>query len=188
MIEMAIGREGYVGMVRLKRNCVNVAACLDVAFLRANRRPGIAVAKILKQAGIAELRVADEAWTGTQQLTRSINTVASQRVFVVGDAAGYVEPFTGEGIAWALAGGHAVAGCAVGAVQICHLAAEALWKQQWKQLVLSHQKPCRGLAALLRYPSAISLALRTASAFPMLTHSIIASLNTPLLEPSTRPS
>ncbi len=31
--------------------------------------------------------------------------IAERSVFRVGDAAGYVEPFTGEGLAWALAGG-----------------------------------------------------------------------------------
>ena len=42
-------------------------------------------------------------WRGTPPLTRRAPSLAAERVFVLGDAAGYVEPFTGEGMAWALA-------------------------------------------------------------------------------------
>jgi flavin-dependent dehydrogenase len=42
-------------------------------------------------------------WLGTLPLTRRTPRPAGHRVLVVGDAAGYVEPFTGEGMAWALA-------------------------------------------------------------------------------------
>ena len=39
------------------------------------------------------------------------------RLFLLGDAAGYVEPFTGEGIAWALASGRAIAPLALRAIE-----------------------------------------------------------------------
>ena len=48
-------------------------------------------------------------WQGTAGLTRQTQPLAEERLFLLGDAAGYVEPFTGEGIAWALASAQAVA-------------------------------------------------------------------------------
>ena len=56
-------------------------------------------------------------WQGTAGLTRRTRPLAQERLFVLGDAAGYVEPFTGEGIAWALASGHAVAPLALEAME-----------------------------------------------------------------------
>ena len=44
----------------------------------------------------------DVQWHGTPGLTRRTRPLARDRLFYLGDAAGYVEPFTGEGIAWAL--------------------------------------------------------------------------------------
>ena len=41
---------------------------------------------------------------------------APLRVLAVGDAAGFVEPFTGEGMGWALVTGRAAAGMALDAV------------------------------------------------------------------------
>lgn len=39
---------------------------------------------------------------GTVPLTRSARRIAGHRLFLLGDSTGYVEPFTGEGMAWAL--------------------------------------------------------------------------------------
>ena len=41
-------------------------------------------------------------WQGTGKLTRKTSPVATGRVLVLGDASGYVEPFTGEGMGWGL--------------------------------------------------------------------------------------
>ena len=39
---------------------------------------------------------------------RQTNRLSAQRVFLLGDAAGYAEPFTGEGIGWALSSAVAI--------------------------------------------------------------------------------
>ena len=44
--------------------------------------------------------------------------LAAERVFLLGDAAGYVEPFTGEGMAWAVTSGIAVAPLALRATRV----------------------------------------------------------------------
>ena len=43
------------------------------------------------------------AWRGTPLLTRRGGRAYADRMLVLGDRAGYAEPFTGEGISWALA-------------------------------------------------------------------------------------
>ncbi|MCA9212516.1 MAG: NAD(P)/FAD-dependent oxidoreductase [Planctomycetales bacterium] len=181
-IGMAVGRDGYVGMVRISHNRLNVAACLDVTRLRDVGHPGVVVADILQRAGFADFGAADHTWKGTIQLSRSTNTVASQGILVVGDAAGYVEPFTGEGIAWALAGGVAVGDCAASGAHVNQMTAEQIWKREWRQLVARRQKWCRRLAVLLRHPTAVSVAIYAASTFPFLANRIIASLDSPALE------
>ena len=46
---------------------------------------------------------------GTASLTRQTRPIAGERFFVLGDATGYIEPFTGEGMAWAMVSGQAIA-------------------------------------------------------------------------------
>jgi flavin-dependent dehydrogenase len=46
--------------------------------------------------------VAETSFRGTPYLTRRRPHVASEGLFVIGDAAGYVEPLTGEGMSWAM--------------------------------------------------------------------------------------
>ena len=48
-------------------------------------------------------------WKGTPELTRRPVRLGAERLFAVGDAGGYVEPFTGEGVLWALSGARALA-------------------------------------------------------------------------------
>ena len=45
---------------------------------------------------------------GTLPLTRTTSSVTLPRTFLLGDAGGYVEPFTGEGMSWALSAAAAV--------------------------------------------------------------------------------
>jgi flavin-dependent dehydrogenase len=99
-IFMAIGREGYVGLVRLEDGSLNVAAALGPDFLRRQGTPGAATEGILAEAGFPPIDALRSArWHGTAPLTRWTRPLAEDRLFLLGDAAGYVEPFTGEAIA-----------------------------------------------------------------------------------------
>ncbi|MFM9170747.1 MAG: hypothetical protein ACKOTD_11730, partial [Phycisphaerales bacterium] len=61
-----------------------------------------------RDAVLADPGAVDAArWRGTPALTRRRACVAAPRILVTGDAAGYVEPFTGEGLGWAIATGAA---------------------------------------------------------------------------------
>lgn len=85
--------------------------------MRADGGLGRAAARLVREAGWpAPELFAELSWRGTPALTRRRTRISEERVFVLGDAAGYVEPFTGEGMAWALASGAAVAPLAARAV------------------------------------------------------------------------
>jgi len=178
-IHMAVGRGGYVGLVRLEDGRLDVAAAFDSAFVRAAGGLGNAAVAILREAGFPEIAsLADSSWKGTPPLTRSPGCIAGERWFAVGDAAGYVEPFTGEGMAWALASGAAVAPLAVREWSPS-LAAE--WKATHRRIVQDRQSLCRIVSRVLRSPRLTAVAVRLLGIAPSLSQPVIARLNRPSL-------
>ena len=160
-IHMACGRGGYVGLVRVESGRLNIAAALDGRSIRAAGGPADAVAALLRDNGWPEVAGLGEArWTGTPALTRRRRSIAGERLLVVGDSAGYVEPFTGEGMAWALAGGAAAGAIAARAAADGWSAAFAdQWRAAPRALVGRRQRGCRLVAAGLRRPWLTRLAV-----------------------------
>jgi flavin-dependent dehydrogenase len=105
---MAAGRAGYVGIVRFGDGRLNVAASVRADALASASGPGDLVDAILVDAGLTPLSWS-AGWRGTRPLRRSAGGIRDERVVSVGDAAGFWEPFTGEGIGWALEAGITVA-------------------------------------------------------------------------------
>jgi menaquinone-9 beta-reductase len=117
-INMAIGAGGYVGAVRLEDGRWNLAAALDACAVKRQRGIAPLVSTILAGVGWSLPTGGDGPfWRGTPRLSRRPRRVAAERLFAVGDAAGYVEPFTGEGMACALEGGRAVVELALLAIE-----------------------------------------------------------------------
>src|SRR5262249_32848771 len=117
-IYMACGEGGYVGLTRLEDGRLDVAAALSPAHVRRASGLAGASAHILDATdwpSLAEL--GRLSWRGTPALSRQARCPAGRRYFVVGDAAGYIEPFTGEGMAWALASAVALAPLVVRAAE-----------------------------------------------------------------------
>src|SRR5262249_46477299 len=118
-IFMAIGRQGYVGLVRLEDGSLNVAAALQAEFLRRHGTPAAAAEGILAESGFPPIDTLGSAcWQGTAPLTRRAHPPAEERLFLLGDAAGYVEPFTAQGIARAPTSGPAIAPMAMGTIAL----------------------------------------------------------------------
>jgi flavin-dependent dehydrogenase len=111
-------------------------------------------------------------------LTRRASRLAAERVFALGDAAGYVEPFTGEGMAWALASAEAVAPLAEAAARRWHPDLARTWAALYQRTVTSRQLPCRGAAALLRHPRLAGLAVAALRRCPLLARPFVGYLNT----------
>jgi flavin-dependent dehydrogenase len=166
-IYMACGSGGYVGLVRREDGLLNLAAALDGAFIKESGGPGPAAAFILDEVGWPVVPDLSElAWRGTPGLTRQAVHLAAARVLILGDAAGYVEPFTGEGMAWALATGAAVAPLACRAVERW----QPEWAEEWTalhaSLVNKDQRLCRWVMWVLRHPSLVYMLIAAVAHAP----------------------
>jgi flavin-dependent dehydrogenase len=152
-IFMGCGTGGYVGLVRLEDGQLAVAAAFDPELLRRVGGLGKAAGHVLTEAGLPlPPGLAHFAWRGTPLLTRRLSHPALERVLVVGDAAGYVEPFTGEGMAWALASGAAAAAVAGRGCRNWRPELMRHWSGLHRRTVARRQWLCRAVAALLRWP------------------------------------
>jgi 2-polyprenyl-6-methoxyphenol hydroxylase-like FAD-dependent oxidoreductase len=169
-IYMACGAGGYVGLVVLEDGRLDVAAALDAAAVREAGGPGALAATILAGTRLPEIPgLAVARWRGTPALSGSRGRVAVDDVFRVGDSSGYVEPFTGEGMAWALAGGEALA-----ATLADDPDPAARWPREHRRIVKDRQLACRVVARALRSPAitsllALTLGWRPGLARPLLT-------------------
>jgi flavin-dependent dehydrogenase len=128
--------------------------------------------------------LAGAAWRGTPALTRSAGAVAGRRLFVVGDAAGYVEPFTGEGMAWAMESALRLGPIAAEASRGWRPELIARWKAEHRRVVTGRQFACRALAFVLRWPWLTAALVGALSLFPMLARPVLRSLGSPGLEAS----
>jgi flavin-dependent dehydrogenase len=167
-IHMAVGRSGYVGLVRLEDGSLNVAAALDARAVR-QRTPGGLVAGILREAGLAPVEgLAEAPWSGTPRLRHRPLRCAGERLFALGDAAGYVEPFTGEGIGWALRAADALAPLLERAARAWTPQLARSWSSLQGRERTRAQRACRALAGLLRRPWLVHGALRVLELRPEL--------------------
>lgn len=178
VIHMACGEGGYVGAARVENGLVDIAAAFDSDFVRAKGGLGPAAESILDQAGFPVWSgFADLPWRGTPPLTRRSGRVAGTRLFTVGDAAGYIEPFTGEGLACAMTTGMAVVDFAERAVVQYDMKFEQAWIARHKQLVTRRQYLCRTLAVILRHPKLVRSTIAALRWMPALASPMVRQVN-----------
>jgi 2-polyprenyl-6-methoxyphenol hydroxylase-like FAD-dependent oxidoreductase len=178
-IAMVLAQSGYVGISRIEVHQFNVAAAVDRAVLLKSS-PAEVVAGMFDGAGIEmppEFSTAE--WRGTPRLTSRPARVASERVFLIGDAAGYVEPFTGEGMAAALESAIAIAPLVVEASKGWTPVIAHRWESLHKRIVRDRQLTCRQLAWILRRPWAANAMLQLCRVIPGIAEQIIAKTSCP---------
>lgn len=179
-IYLAVGREGYVGLVRTAEGELNVAAAVDAAFVKRVGGPAPVAAHLLESArcpAVPALAAAD--WHGTPPLTRTPSRVASHRLLLLGDSTGYVEPFTGEGMAWALGAAELIVPLARLAVDRWDPLVGEAWTNICRQKIGSRQRWCRILAGLVRRPWAAHPVMTILSWFPALARPLVREINGP---------
>jgi flavin-dependent dehydrogenase len=176
-IKMVVGPSGYVGLAASGGQQLNVAAALDPHALK-EQKVGELIGQMLKTAG-TELDVdwSRVAWSGTPPLTSRPARVAAARLFVIGDASGYVEPFSGEGMATALSTGLAVAPLACEAVREWRSELISQWEAIHRELVVDAQSTCRQLARILRQPWTAAAALWICRAQPWVARRYIRKVS-----------
>lgn len=178
VIFMAVASGGYVGLTRVEDGRLNVAAAVDAAAMRGAGGPAAACRQILEDVGFPYAKGMPEAeWRGTMKLTRRTARRAGERLFLVGDAAGYVEPFTGEGMAWALAGGSTVVPFVEKGLVDWRPDLAREWEQHYTRLIQNRQWMCRCLAQGLRRSWLVRTAVPALARMPWLARPIIARLN-----------
>lgn len=176
-ITMAVGRHGYVGAVEIEGARVNIAAAVDPSFLKASSTPSRAIGALLAEAGVKTGPGLDAVdWAGTLPLTRHLPHPAARGIFVLGDAAGYVEPFTGEGMAWAFAGAEAVVPFVKRAVAYHDPRIEHDWVRTYAAAIGREQRWCRMVARLLRMPTVMSPLVPLLRQHPVLAGPVLAHL------------
>lgn len=168
-IYMACGAQGYVGQTVVEDGRVDMAAALDPAAVKRAGGTGELAEQILDRAGFPAYRgLAHLPWKGTPHLTRQAPALGGHRLFVLGDAAGYIEPFTGEGMAWAFAGAALVAPLAVRGARSWDPELLVRWRGAYHRKVTRRQIICRITADLLRRPAATRVTVGALAIAPWL--------------------
>jgi flavin-dependent dehydrogenase len=179
-IYMDCHRDGYAGLFRLEDGQLDIAAALDAAAIKRRGGVGPLIEEVLRSSGLpVPATMADAKWHGTARLSQRRQRVFGDRYFVIGDAAGYVEPFTGEGIAWALATGAAVAPLALESLAAGTPLTGPAWNLTQRNLVGSRMRLCRIVSRSLRSPWLVHLAVQLLTWMPSLARPVVRSLNEP---------
>ena len=175
LLEMTISSDGYCGMISLEDGRIDLAAAIDPRSLRGATTPEQATLRLLRTtqsdraAAIAASLLSSSAeFQATPRLTHATEVATSPtgRILRAGDAAAYVEPFTGEGIGWALASGRILAETLLPALVVpgrSSPAAHAAAAARYRQAHLRHFRPlhgrCRLIALALRRPALVTAAI-----------------------------
>ncbi|QGJ71101.1 Flavin-dependent dehydrogenase [Planctomycetales bacterium 10988] len=177
-IYMAYGDAGYLGLVRLADGRLDMAAAMNAEAVKQQKGWGNALASIL---GEVSFPLPDDwetiPWQGTPKLTCSRERLFAERVLVLGDAAGYVEPFTGEGMSWAMLSAYAIVPFALQAMHQGTEFAGPAWDRQYQEIIGKRMRACRWIRTLGQYPFLARRAIQLGAWFPSWTEPVMRLLH-----------
>lgn len=177
LLSMAIGKHGYVGRIKLGDGRVSLAAALNPIAVR-QLGASAAVFSVLEQCQVANAtRYGDCELRGTLPLTRRAACIADEGIFLVGDSAGYVEPFTGEGMTLAMQAAEAVIPLVMTAQSGWHPNIARKWHHIFHHLTDPRHALCRGLSVLCRQPWLVNTGLSVAWHAPRLLSTLVSSIH-----------
>lgn len=186
VLHMACGSHGYVGITQVERGAFAVAAAVDPHALAVAASPGQLVHRILSQSGLSPaIDLSAIPWSGTPPLTRHATPLGSHRCLLIGDAAGYVEPFTGEGIGWAIHSAVLAASLLSGPLDSWDSGIPARWRRAYDCALAHKQRSCHAMSRALRSQLVrrlVTMGLRRA---PSLSRSIVNRLDCPFVTPTS---
>ena len=183
---MAVGSGGYCGFVRLEDGSIDVAAAVQPSLLKRGGTPADALSRLLQETfqdvecPIDMSLLQGSELLATPQLTHHTGHVDPQctRILRVGDAVGYIEPFTGEGIGWALLSARLAVEALIdnrGDLRPSQEASQR-YQQMYGTALNHHHRRCRMVSLALRSPFLVSTAVRAAACFPTLARSIARTI------------
>ncbi len=178
-ILMAAATGGYCGAVRTEDGSVNLAAAVDPAAIQSAGGPRQCLQQIFRESGV---QVPQELETvslrGTVPLTRRSLRITGPRLLLLGDAAGYVEPFTGEGMAWGLTAATLAAPLASSGIRAGWTTAlQRQYERQLRTAVVSEQTVCRTLSWILSRPRVLQLTVSAAALLPAVAGMLVRRVN-----------
>jgi len=185
-IQMSITPDGYVGIAPCGPVELSVAAACSPEIVRQFKEPPAIIAHLLRTAGRdvwaehCSSAWSTANWQGTPALTRRLEWPAAERLLVLGDAAGYVEPFTGEGVTAAVAAAEGLARLVARNTTAWRPGLDTEWVATYRQLIEKRQRLCRGLAWLLRSPRLVRAAMRVLTLAPSCSAPFVRYWNRPL--------
>lgn len=181
MLQMGCSASGYVGVAPLGDGRLDIAAAVDPRTLAAVGSASRLIDRILRESGLpAPENVNAVHWRGTPPLTRTTRPLAAHRCLLVGDAAGYVEPFTGEGIGWAMQSALLASSIVLKNIESWSEAVTEQWQHTYDSVLLSHQRTCRTITRLLRHATVRRLTLWSLRRAPVLARPLVHRLQRPL--------
>lgn len=169
--EMHVREDAYIGVAPIPGGLTNV--CLVRPSQPADPANGPPDA-VLKRAIAADPMLADRF--GAARLARppivlgplavdaSPNDIAG--LLIAGDAAGFVDPMTGDGLRFAVRGGELAAAAALQALEHGWTNVHAQLDAEWRREFAMKWRFNRSLRALVASPAAVSLGGRVAAAVP----------------------
>lgn len=176
-ILMVVGRRGYVGITHVEKNQLNLAAAVDAKLVH-ELGVGDAVLHLLKNSGFTPAKaIPKNTFHGTPQLTRHTPSLAAERLFLLGDSAGYVEPFSGEGMAMAWTSAKQIIPLATHAAASWDSKLIQQWNREYRQAVGKRQTICRAITTLARHPWAVRATLAALRVCPGLCAPIVRRIN-----------
>jgi|LakMenEpi03Aug12_release.lakeMendotaPanAssembly.Ray.scaffolds.fasta_scaffold01085_14 flavin-dependent dehydrogenase len=174
-LHMLVAPNGYVGLCKTDGGYYDIAAAVDPTEVRGKNSIPATIDSIVEYCGYRPDAVwHTKPWMTTPHLTRASNPVAIPRVFLVGDSIGYIEPFTGEGMSWALASGFAVVPLIASAIRCnSYEDSSSKWNQWAIQQRRFSQSVCRWVAKQARMPRRAQWVLRVCDWFPPIRNWIV---------------
>ncbi|MEN9554665.1 MAG: hypothetical protein RLZZ232_951 [Planctomycetota bacterium] len=178
-ILMAVASQGYCGMVLTEDQQWNLAAAVDSRSLQRCGSPLNCLRDIFHSAGVVPPQGLDTAVVrGTIPLTRRTSSYAGTRLLLLGDTTGYVEPFTGEGMAWAITAATIAVPLAMRTLSLgWSRDAEHEYSRRIQRCVMREQGVCRALSSILSHPLLLRLTFAGASLLPAVTRTLIRRVN-----------
>lgn len=159
-VAMHLLSTGYLGAVRRRDGSVHLAGLVRAGDApRAPREFVSTMAAAFPESFGAELEgIAPRhaRWLAAGPMPWRPRRIAAPGVALIGDAAGYVEPFTGEGITWAFESAAALREVLPHAPGVFGSAEATDYVRLWRRSVGSAQRRCRLVAALLRRPGLLA--------------------------------
>lgn len=181
-IHMFVMPNGYMGIVRQREHEWHVAALVSNSPDNSSRNPidfvreTAARHQALRPLGLNAISPsAMRQFAAIGPMPWRPLSVANHLCVLVGDAAGYIEPFTGEGIGWALRSAEVLA-------EVASHHPPGMWNEKsadeythlWRQHIGARQRFCCALAFALERKRVTNFVLCAGLMFPYLARRTVA--------------